>query len=241
MPIGKHQSIRKNYQVLLRELASVAPGARLIAVSKQQPAERIRELHSCGQRAFGESYVDEALAKMDALADLDDLEWHFIGPMQSNKTRDVAARFHWAQSVDRVKLIQRLQAQRPSRCPPLQVLVQVNPDADPGKRGVDPAAVLEVAQAVQDCSRLRLRGIMGIPRLDAEASEQRVAFRTLRQCFQACRRLGEHVDTLSMGMSMDWRLAVQEGSSMIRLGSVLFGPRDPDTATTQTLGEKQNE
>jgi len=226
VPIGKQQSIRKNYQDLLRELATAAPGARLIAVSKQQPAKRIRQLHACGQRAFGENYADEALAKMQALADLEDLEWHFIGPLQSNKTRVVAARFHWLQSVDRLKLVRRLQAQRPAECPPLRVLIQVNPDADPAKRGVDPTGALDLARAVQDCSRLRLRGIMGIPRFDASETQQRAAFATLRRCFEACRGLGEQVDTLSMGMSMDWRVAIEEGASMIRLGSMLFGPRD---------------
>ena len=197
----------------------------MVAVSKQHPVELVRELYACGQRAFGESYAGEAVVKIDALTDLEGLEWHFIGPLQSNKTRAVAARFHWVQSVDRLKLVRRLQAQRPQGSPPLQVLVQVNPDGDPDKGGVDPAAAVDLAQAVADCSRLRLRGIMGLPRLAATEVEKRAAFATLRRCFQAVRHCGAHVDTLSMGMSPDWRIAVAEGSNMVRLGSVLFGPR----------------
>lgn len=198
----------------------------LLAVSKTFGAEAVREAHAAGQRAFGENYVQEALAKIEALADLrPDLEWHLIGPLQSNKTREVAAAFDWVHTVDRLKIAQRLSDQRPQHLPPLQVCVQVNVSGEASKAGVAPTAAAELARAIAALPRLRLRGLMSIPEPVEGVAAQRAPHRRLRELFAALRAEGLALDTLSMGMSADLEAAVSEGSTMLRIGSALFGVR----------------
>jgi PLP dependent protein len=198
----------------------------LLAVSKTQSADAVRQAHAAGQRAFGENYVQEALTKMQALADLrSSIEWHLIGPLQSNKSREVAAAFNWVHTVDRLKIAERLSAQRPDHLPPLQVCVQVNVSGEASKAGVDPADVLALAQAVSGLPRLRLRGLMSIPEPVDGTDAQRAPHRRLRELFDTLRSQGLLLDTLSMGMSADLEAAIAEGSTMLRVGSALFGAR----------------
>lgn len=198
----------------------------LLAVSKTQSADAVRQAHAAGQRAFGENYVQEALVKVEALADLRSaIEWHLIGPLQSNKTREVAAAFDWVHTVDRLKIAERLSAQRPDHLPPLQVCVQVNVSGEASKAGVDPGEVLALAQAVSTLPRLRLRGLMSIPEPVEGLAAQRAPHRRLRELFDALRSQGLALDTLSMGMSADLEAAIAEGSTLVRVGSAIFGVR----------------
>ena len=197
---------------------------RLLAVSKTFPAGAIRDLHGSGQRAFGENYVQEASAKREALADLD-IEWHLIGPLQSNKTRLAAACFDWIESVDRMQIADRLAAARgPGK--PLDVLVQVNASGEATKHGVAPSGALALALHVAALPTLRLRGIMGIPEVTGDDVRLRDQFRQLKACYDACTEQGLPVDTLSMGMSSDLELAIAEGSTEVRIGTAIFGMRD---------------
>lgn len=204
-----------------RDPASV----RLLAVSKGQPAEAIRQAYALGQRAFGENYVQDAVAKADELADLDGIEWHMIGPLQSNKTRIAAERFDWVQSVDRMKIAERLSAARDAQRRPLNVCVQVNISAETAKSGAAPAEAASLARAVASLPRLRLRGFMGIAEETSDIESQRRQFRILSELFQAGRADGLELDTLSMGMSGDLEAAIAEGATMVRVGTALFGPR----------------
>lgn len=198
----------------------------LLAVSKTQSADAIRAAHAVGQRAFGENYVQEALAKIEQLADLrEQIEWHLIGPLQSNKTRAVAEAFDWVHSVDRLRTAQRLSEQRPAGAPPLQVCLQVNISGEASKSGLAPADVADVAQAVATLPRLRLRGLMAIPEPDGELESQRRPHRALRELFEALQAQGLALDTLSMGMSADLEAAVLEGATMVRIGTAVFGAR----------------
>jgi PLP dependent protein len=198
----------------------------LLAVSKTQSADAVRQAHAAGQHAFGENYVQEALAKIAALVDLRPaIEWHLIGPLQSNKTREVAAAFDWVHTLDRLKIAQRLSEQRPAHLPPLQVCVQVNVSGEASKAGVAPADVLALAQAVVTLPRLRLRGLMSIPEPVDGVEAQRAPHRRLRELFDALRSQGLALDTLSMGMSADLEAAIAEGSTVVRVGSALFGAR----------------
>ena len=196
----------------------------LIAVSKTVPAERIAEAHRCGQRAFGENYVQEALAKMDALRDLP-LEWHYIGPIQSNKTRAIAERFHWVHGIDRVKIAQRLAAARPAGMPPLDVCIQVNVSGEASKGGVGPGQELELARAIALLPRLRLRGLMAIPEPTDDVRLQRSRYASVRCARDALDASGYALDTLSMGMSDDLEAAIAEGATMVRVGTAIFGAR----------------
>jgi hypothetical protein len=200
----------------------------LLAVSKAQPAGSVRTLALHGQRAFGESYPQEAATKIDALADLA-LEWHFIGQLQANKTRAVAERCAWVHSVDRPKLAERLSAQRPAALPPLQVLLQVNVSAEPQKGGVAPAELAALARAVVALPRLALRGLMCIPAPSRDPVLQRAPYRALRELLAALRAglgaAGAGCDQLSMGMSDDLDAAVAEGATIVRVGTALFGSR----------------
>jgi len=198
----------------------------LLAVSKTFNANSVRRANAAGQRAFGENYVQEALIKIEALADLRSaIEWHLIGPLQSNKSREVAAAFDWVHTVDRLKIAQRLSAQRPEHLPPLQVCVQVNVSAEPSKAGVAPADAAALAQAVAALPRLRLRGLMSIPEPVEGLAAQRAPHRRLHDLFEALRAQGLALDTLSMGMSADLEAAIAEGSTMVRVGSAIFGVR----------------
>jgi pyridoxal phosphate enzyme (YggS family) len=207
-----------------RQAARVDATVALIAVSKTKPAEAIRALAAVGQRAFGENYVQEALAKQAELADLA-LEWHLIGPLQSNKCREVAEHFDWLQSLDRAKLIELLARYRPAGCAPLNVLIQVNIDDEDSKSGCAPRDIDALAAAVAAQPALRLRGLMAIPAPVREPEQRRDAFRRMRALFDALRVKHEHIDTLSMGMSDDFDRAIAEGATMVRVGTALFGAR----------------
>ncbi|HEY5635897.1 MAG TPA: YggS family pyridoxal phosphate-dependent enzyme [Burkholderiales bacterium] len=210
-----------------RDPASVA----LVAVSKMHPAARIAEAAAAGQRAFGENYVQEALAKMDMLGTQSAaLEWHFIGPLQSNKTRQVAERFAWVQSVDRLKIAERLSAQRPAGQAPLNVLLQVNISGESTKSGVAPADAAALAQGVAGLPRLALRGLMAVPEPAPDRARQRACFAMLRELFERLRAAHPGMDTLSMGMSDDLESAVAEGATLVRIGTAIFGARPPARA-----------
>ena len=207
----------------------------LLAVSKTFGAEVVREAVAAGQRAFGENYVQEALAKIDALADLrESIEWHLIGPLQSNKTREVASAFDLVHSVDRLKIAQRLSQQRLADLPDLQVCLQVNISGEASKSGVAPADTLALAQAVVALPRLKLRGLMGIPEPADSFEQQRRPHRALRELMVALNDQGLNLDTLSMGMSADLEAAVHEGATIVRVGTALFGSREslPDQLKT---------
>jgi len=209
--------IADNLQAIGKRLKG-AHGVTLLAVSKGQSIERIRDAVAAGQKAFGENYVQEALAKMAALPA--DLEWHLIGPLQSNKTRIAAEHFAWIQTLDREKIAQRLSEQRPVRLPALNVLIQVNVSGEASKSGLAPRDVPALAQAVQQMPRLKLRGLMAIP----EPGAPRERYREVRMLFEELKpQFG--FDTLSMGMSDDMALAIAEGSTMVRIGTAIFGPR----------------
>lgn len=204
----------------------------LLAVSKTFAAEAVREAYDAGQRAFGENYVQEGLAKIEALADLrPQLEWHLIGPLQSNKTREVAAVFDWVHTIDRLKVAERLSAQRPAHLPPLNVCLQVNIDGQASKSGVAPGELAGLAQAVAALPRLRLRGLMSIPEPVEGFEAQRAPHHNLRLLFEATgaylnlRHKDLTLDTLSMGMSADLEAAVAEGATLVRVGSAIFGVR----------------
>ena len=207
-----------------RDPASV----RLLAVSKTFLAESLREAHAAGQRAFGENYIQEGVGKIEALADLrPDIEWHCIGPLQSNKTRPVAEHFDWVHSVDRLKIAERLSAQRPAHLPVLQICLQVNVDGGANKSGVPPADALALARAVAGLPRLRLRGLMAIPEPASGFEAQRALFMRATGVFEELRAAGLDVDTLSLGMSADLEAAIAAGSTMVRVGTALFGGRAP--------------
>ncbi|WP_433694788.1 YggS family pyridoxal phosphate-dependent enzyme [Paraburkholderia phenoliruptrix] len=217
------QRIAMAAHVAGRDARSIA----LLAVSKTFPAEDVRAAHAAGQRAFGENYVQEALTKIEALADLRaSLEWHFIGPLQSNKTRPVAEHFDWVHSVDRLKIAQRLSEQRPDALPPLNVCLQVNISGEASKSGVSVDEAMQVARDIAALPGLRLRGLMAIPEPAGGIDEQRVPHRRLRELFERLRSDGLALDTLSMGMSSDLEAAVLEGATIVRVGTAIFGARD---------------
>ena len=197
---------------------------QLLAVSKTFGPEAVRTAHAAGQMAFGENYIQEAVDKMALLADLP-LQWHCIGPIQSNKTRLVAAHFQWAQTVDRLKIAQRLSEQRPDHLPPLQVCLQVNVDGGLTKSGVSPDELPALAQAVAALPRLQLRGLMCIPDPQEDAEAMRAVFLRARALYEDLRARGLPLDTLSMGMSGDLEAAIAAGSTMVRVGTAIFGGR----------------
>ena len=201
---------------------------RLLAVSKTFPAEAVLEAIGAGQRAFGENYLQEALDKMAAVSDAlpgQQVEWHFIGPIQSNKTRPIAASFAWVHTVDRLKIAQRLSEQRPEQLGPLNICLQVNISGEVSKSGASPDELLELARHVAQLPRLRLRGLMAIPEPETDFNKQRAAFRRLRELADSVSAHGIVLDTLSMGMSADLAAAVVEGATIVRVGSAIFGVR----------------
>ncbi|HET7774997.1 MAG TPA: YggS family pyridoxal phosphate-dependent enzyme [Azospira sp.] len=219
------QAVKARIDAAARTCGRDPSGVSLLAVSKTWPAGQVREAAAAGQRAFGENYVQEGCDKIDGLADLA-LEWHFIGPLQSNKTRPVAERFHWVHSIDRLKIAQRLSEQRPANLPPLQVCVQVNISGEDSKSGCDLAAAAGLCRAVAALPNLTLRGLMAIPAPAEGEAAQREPFRRLRQLFDQLRAEGLALDTLSMGMSHDIEAAVAEGATIVRVGTAIFGVRD---------------
>ncbi len=208
-------------------------GARLLAVSKTQPAAAVQALHKAGQRAFGENYVQEALAKQRELERLgvapDALEWHLIGPLQSNKCREAALHFDWLQTLDRAKLIAPLARHRPPQRAALNVLIQVNIDDEASKSGCAPGDVSVLAGEVAAARGLQLRGLMAIPAPTPDLAQRRDAFRRMRALFDGLRATHAGIDTLSMGMSDDFELAIAEGATMVRIGTALFGARRQGT------------
>ena len=218
-----------NVQLRIRAAAQQAgrdPGEiALLAVSKLQHSDRIRELYSAGQRAFGENYVQEAEAKVAELSDLRDIEWHLIGPLQSNKTRGVAETMHWVHSVDRLKVAERLSAQRSANLAPLNLCVQVNISGEDSKSGVAPDEALALVDAVSRLPQVRLRGLMGMPEPGIGEAATRAQFLMLQSLFIAAKAKVPGIDTLSMGMSDDLEIAVACGSTMVRVGTALFGAR----------------
>ena len=197
---------------------------RLIAASKTFDAAAVRDAHAAGQVDFGENYVQEALDKMGELGDLP-LVWHFIGPIQSNKTRAIAERFDWVHSVDRLKIAERLSVQRPQSLPPLDICLEVNISGEASKGGVSAEDLPVLAQAVSHLPRLRLRGLMAIPAPSSDSLEQRAAFAAVRRLYEVLRASGYSLDTLSMGMSGDLEAAIAEGATMVRVGTAIFGER----------------
>ncbi len=197
----------------------------LLAVSKTRPPEDVRAAFEMGLRDFGESYLQEAIAKITELADLP-VTWHFIGPIQSNKTRPIAEHFQWVHSVDREKIARRLNDQRPPELPPLQVCLQVNISGEASKSGCSLEELPSLARAVAAMPRLQLRGLMAIPAASESEAEQRRAFAGLRRAFEALQTEFPGMDTLSMGMSGDMEAAVAEGSTLLRIGTAIFGPRN---------------
>ena len=200
---------------------------KLLAVSKAHGAEKIREAYTVGQRSFGENYLQEALDKQTQLPDLD-IDWHFIGPIQSNKTQLIAQRFAWVHGVDRLKIAERLNAARPLNMPPLQVCIQLNVSGEASKSGVNPKDVYPLAEAITQLPNLQLRGLMSIPAPTSDISLQRTQFRLVRETFEELRQQlpeATSLDTLSMGMSEDYAAAIAEGATIIRIGSAIFGAR----------------
>ena len=197
---------------------------RLLAVSKKQPLEKIREAYAAGQRDFGENFVQEGIEKIEAMA-MDDLTWHFIGHLQSNKTRVVAENFDWVHTIDKLKTARRLSDQRPDGLPPLNVCLQVNVDGEESKSGVRPEALPELAAACANLPNIRLRGLMCLPAIRKEPDAQRIPFAVLRELAAKLRTDGVDTDTLSMGMTADFRAAIHEGATIVRIGTALFGER----------------
>ena len=220
--------MNRPYEALSQRVAAAAQRARravrLLAVSKTQAAAAVRELAGAGQHAFGENYVQEARSKQRELADLN-LQWHMIGPLQSNKCRDVAEHFDWLQSLDREKLVAGLNRFRADDQPPLNVLIQVNIDDEASKSGCAPDRINALARTIDGASRLQLRGLMAIPEPGPDMDKRRRAFQRMRALFEALRAQWPSVDTLSMGMSDDFELAIEEGATMVRLGTAVFGKR----------------
>ncbi|MDB5805236.1 MAG: alanine racemase, N-terminal domain protein [Betaproteobacteria bacterium] len=227
------ENVGENIHIVRQKMTSACLAAgrapdsvRLLAVSKTFSAAAIRAAYASGQDAFGESYLQEAVEKLASLADLP-LEWHFIGPIQSNKTRQIAESFSWVHAVDRLKIAERLAAQRPAQLPALNLCVQVNISGEASKAGVAPAQTLELARAISALPGIRLRGLMAIPEPLQGAEAQRVPFRRLRELLAELRAAGLDCDTLSMGMSDDLEAAITEGATIVRVGTAIFGRR-PD-------------
>lgn len=205
---------------------------RLLAVSKTRPVADLEAALAAGQRAFGESYLQDALPKIAAIGER--AEWHFIGPIQSNKTRQIASHFAWVHSVDRLKIAQRLSEQRPAGLPPLNICLQVNTSGETTKGGVLPEETRNLAEAVALLPHLRLRGLMTIPAPVQDVTQQRRPFAQLRRLLEQLNANGLELDTLSMGMSNDLEAAIAEGATLVRIGTAIFGPRSSSRSKTDT-------
>ena len=219
------EALRARIRELEHRYQRPAGSVGLVAVSKTKPAQAVEAAYGEGQRDFGENQLQDAQTKLEALSHLD-IVWHFIGPIQSNKTRGIAQFFAWVHSLDRVKIARRLNEQRPKALPPLQVCIQVNVSGEATKSGIEPGELEEFASAVSTLPRLRLRGLMTIPEPQSGLEAQRRPFCQLREAMNGLNRQGYELDTLSMGMSDDMEAAIAEGASWIRIGTAIFGPRD---------------
>lgn len=218
------EGVRARIAAAARRAGRDPESVTLLAVSKQQPAAVVRAAAEAGQRHFGENYVQEAVAKVEALRDLG-LDWHFIGQLQSNKSREVAESFQWVHTLDRARIAERLSAQRPHYAGPLDVLIQVKLADESAKGGVTPAELPALAEVVAGLPRLRLRGLMCLPPEETLEVRQRAPFRRLRELAMEMSARGHALDTLSMGMSGDLEAAVAEGATIVRIGTAIFGPR----------------
>ncbi|HHW7570252.1 TPA: YggS family pyridoxal phosphate-dependent enzyme [Mannheimia haemolytica] len=224
-------SIAENLSQIQQQIQQISQqyqrdNVRLLAVSKTKPVEAIQEAIEGGQRAFGENYVQEAVEKIEFFANRSDLEWHFIGPLQSNKTKLVATHFDWIQTVDRLKIAERLSEQRPIGKAPLNVLIQINISDEASKSGIEPDEMLSLAQAISQLPNLKLRGLMAIPKPESEPEQQKISLCKMQQLFHRLQAEFEGIDTLSMGMSDDMQAAIECGSTMVRIGTAIFGARD---------------
>lgn len=227
MPEINHRLQQVYQQILLyeQEFGRNPNSVKLLAVSKTRPATDLLAAHQAGQVCFGESYLQEALEKIEQLRE-NALEWHFIGPVQSNKTRDIATHFDWVHSVDRLKIARRLSEQRPEHLEPLPVLIQVNSSDEQSKSGCQFDELEALAMEIATLPRIRLRGLMTIPARSHDFEQQRIPFRKLRNAQQQLIEKGLKLDTLSMGMSNDMRAAIAEGATIVRIGTAIFGARN---------------
>jgi pyridoxal phosphate enzyme (YggS family) len=224
-PVSENlQRVRQQIELAAVSAGRVAEAVKLLAVSKTMPAQAVREAYAAGQIAFGENYIQEGVDKMAELADLP-LEWHCIGPIQSNKTKLVAENFAWVHSLDRLKIAERLSAQRPAHLPPLQVCLQVNVDGGANKSGVSPHDLLALAQAVAKLPQMKLRGLMTIPEPAENEAAARAVHHQAKELFDSLNAVGLNLDTLSMGMTADLGAAIAEGSTCVRVGTAIFGSR----------------
>ena len=224
-------SISQNLAQIQQQIESLSAqfqreNVRLLAVSKTKPVSAIEEAIQAGQKAFGENYVQEGVEKIAYFNQQADLEWHFIGPLQSNKTKLVAAHFDWIQTVDRLKIAQRLSEQRPAGKAPLNVLIQINISDEASKSGIAPEDMLPLAREIALLPNLKLRGLMAIPKPEHEPAQQKIALSKMQQLFNRLQTEFEGIDTLSMGMSDDMAAAIECGSTMVRIGTAVFGTRD---------------
>jgi hypothetical protein len=216
-------TVKQRIQNAEQQFQRSAGSVKLLAVSKTKPIEAVNALAALGQTAFGENYLQEALDKMAARPDL---EWHFIGPIQSNKTKPIAEHFNWVHSVDRLKIARRLSEQRPSEMGKLNILLQVNVSKEDSKSGFMPEELQQAVEEIQDLPGLVIRGLMAIPKIETEFDKQRQAFAQMHQLFEQLKAKQPQIDTLSMGMSGDLEAAIAEGSTLVRIGTDIFGARD---------------
>lgn len=229
------QAVNDRIRAVCAAAGRPAEAVTLLAVSKTWPASAVREAAAAGQGCFGENYVQEAVDKIVTLSDLG-LEWHFIGPLQSNKTRPVAEHFHWVHSIDRLKIAQRLSEQRPSALAPLQVCLQVNVSGEESKSGCAPDEVPALARAIAALPNLKLRGLMAIPEPSEDEALLHSRFAMLRQLHERLNNEGMGLDTLSMGMSHDLETAIAEGATLVRVGTAIFGSRESRTESRENPG-----
>ncbi len=223
--------VTENFRKIQDLLAKAAVDAgrspdeiRLLAVSKKKPPEAVLEAYAAGQRDFAENFVQEGLEKIAAVG-RDDVIWHFVGHLQANKTRPVAQHFQWVHTIDRLKIARRLSSQRPDAAAPLQVCIEVNVDEEASKSGIAPAGVADLAAAVAELPRLKLRGLMCLPAIRDDFEEQRRPFARLREMLESLNESGLALDTLSMGMTADYAAAIHEGATIVRIGTAIFGAR----------------
>lgn len=224
-------SISENLSRIQQQIEQISAeyqreNVRLLAVSKTKPVQAIEEAIRADQCAFGENYVQEGVEKIAYFSGNKSLEWHFIGPLQSNKSRLVAEHFDWIQTVDRFKIAERLNDQRPEHLPPLNVLIQINISDESSKSGIQPEEMFSLAEKISQFPRLKLRGLMAIPKPESKPEQQKIALRKMKDLFNRLQQRFESVDTLSMGMSDDMASAIECGSTMVRIGTAIFGERD---------------
>ena len=224
-------SISENLSRIQQQIKQISAeyqceNVRLLAVSKTKPVQAIEEAIRAGQCAFGENYVQEGVEKVAYFSGNKSLEWHFIGPLQSNKSRLVAEYFDWIQTVDRFKIAERLNDQRPEHLRPLNVLIQINISDESSKSGIQPEEMFSLAEKTSPFPRLKLRGLMAIPKPESEPEQQKIVLRKMKDLFNRLQQRFESVDTLSMGMSDDMASAIECGSTMVRIGTAIFGERD---------------